>query len=122
MAENITSPLASSPTPAALPAHLLTSLQSSVSAVISAFPSAVNDGSWKTAILSLGLGYLVLVQVLRFRREKSMRRYYGYPDRASLKKMTVEDAQKIITDLATLEFPFSAETSLQFGLFKVRAF
>ncbi|KAH8197741.1 hypothetical protein TruAng_008075 [Truncatella angustata] len=83
---------------------------------VSAF---LGDGAWKTVAISIGLGYLLLVQALRFQRAKSLRRCYGFPDRASLKKMTVEDAQKIIVDLASLEFPLMSETSLQFGLFKV---
>lgn len=119
MSANLTSAFVSLPTPSALLAHLPTSVQATVSSVIAKISSAASDGSWKTTGISLGLGYLVLVQALRFQREKSMRKRYGYPDRASLGKMTVEDAQKIIKDLASLEFPMMSETSLQFGLFKV---
>ncbi|KAI0126270.1 hypothetical protein BJ170DRAFT_582302 [Xylariales sp. AK1849] len=73
---------------------------------------------WSMILVPSFLGYLLLVQLLRFRRERGMRIRYGYPDRASLAKMTVEDAQKIIKDLSTLEFPAFLVTSLQFGLFK----
>lgn len=119
MASNITSNIPSLPTPAALLAHLPSSVQTGISTLVSKVTAAAADGSWKTTAISLGVGYLVLVQALRFQREKSMRKRYGYPDRASLHKMTVEDAQKIIKELSSLEFPFTNETSLQFALFKV---
>ncbi|KAF2995163.1 hypothetical protein E8E14_001705 [Neopestalotiopsis sp. 37M] len=118
MASNITSNMPSLPTPAALLAHLPSSVQTGISTLVSKVTAAAADGSWKTTAISLGVGYLVLVQALRFQREKSMRKRYGYPDRASLHKMTVEDAQKIIKELSSLEFPFTNETSLQFALFK----
>lgn len=119
MASNMTYPFASLPAPSALLEHLPISVQSGLSTVGSKLSSAARDGSWKTAALSLGVCYLVLVQTLRFQREKSMRRQYGYPDRASLKRMTVEDAQKIIKVVASLEFPLMYAKSLEFGLFKV---
>lgn len=122
MASNLTSNIPSLPTPAALLAHLPSSVQSGISTLVSSVSAAAADGSWKTAAVSLGVGYLVLVQALRFQRERSLRRRFAYPDRASLKNMTVEDAQKIIKELSSLEFPFTNETSLQFALFKVCAF
>lgn len=118
MASNLTSNIPSLPTPAALLAHLPSSVQSGISTLVSSVSAAAADGSWKTAAVSLGVGYLVLVQALRFQRERSLRRRFAYPDRASLKNMTVEDAQKIIKELSSLEFPFTNETSLQFALFK----
>jgi hypothetical protein len=114
--------MSSLPAHAALLSHLPTSLQMNINSMTSKILSSASDGVWKAAAVSLGLGYLVLVQVLRFQREKGMRRRYGYPDRASLKAMTVEDAQKVLKELTTLEFPMMNETSLQFGLFKVSAF
>ena len=38
--------------------------------------------SW---LLTVFVGYALLCQALRFRREKALRAKYGYPDRASLK-------------------------------------
>lgn len=81
---------------------------------------SVVSSSWKSIALTLFLGYVLLCRALRYRREASMRRHFGYPDRASLAKMTTEDAQLIMRDLLTLEFPQFAVTALQFGLFKVR--
>ncbi|KAM0807802.1 putative ER-bound oxygenase mpaB/mpaB'/Rubber oxygenase catalytic domain-containing protein [Seiridium cardinale] len=118
MASNLTSTIASLPTPSSLLSRLPTLVQDSIRPVTSRISSSSNDGLWKTALICLGLGYLVLVQTLRFQREKSMRKRFGYPDRASLKNMTVEDAQKIIKVLSALEFPMMSETSLQFALFK----
>ncbi len=43
----------------------------------------------------------------------------GFPDRASLARMTVEDAQTIVKITATYEFPFSYDLALRFALFKV---
>jgi outer membrane receptor for monomeric catechols len=102
---------------ASLPSlDILSILSSPALASVSA---SAQSTSWKAYAASLGLGYLVLCQALRFRREKAMRKKYGYPDRESLKTMTVEHAQMILKDLATLEFPQFMETSLQFALFKV---
>ncbi|KAK9416342.1 putative ER-bound oxygenase mpaB/mpaB'/Rubber oxygenase catalytic domain-containing protein [Seiridium unicorne] len=96
MASNLTSTIASLPTPSSLLSRLPMLVQDSIRPVTSRISSSSNDGLWKTALICFGLGYLVLVQTLRFQREKSMRKRFGYPDRASLKNMTVEDAQKII--------------------------
>ncbi|KAK8851945.1 hypothetical protein PGQ11_014424 [Apiospora arundinis] len=74
--------------------------------------------SWKAIALTAFLGYGLLCRALRFRRERAMRRKYGFPDRASLAKMTTEDAQRIIQDVITLEFPQFGVMALQFGLFK----
>lgn len=79
--------------------------------------SSIKSSAW---LASLGIGYLLLCRLLRYRNEKSMRRRYGYPDRASLSRMTTTDAQKIIAEICQWEFPQFAVLSLQFGLFKVR--
>lgn len=108
---NVTSSLPSLPS--------LDVLSSILSSPAFASVSASARTSWKAYAASLGLGYLLLCRVLRYRREKAMRRKYGFPDRQSLKGMTVEQAQLILKDLASLEFPLMMETSLQFALFKV---
>ncbi|ORY66991.1 uncharacterized protein BCR38DRAFT_425464 [Pseudomassariella vexata] len=91
--------------PSQLPARMQASLDR--------LPSA-----WTSYIVPTVLGYLLLCQALRFRREKAMRRKYGYPDRASLARMTTTDAQMIISDLSMYEFPYMTMASAQFGLFK----
>jgi hypothetical protein len=50
---------------------------------------------------------------------EAMRKRYGYPDRASLAKMTTEIAQKIIAEVMQYEFPSLGKQSLEFALFKV---
>ncbi|PQE33795.1 dephospho- kinase protein [Rutstroemia sp. NJR-2017a WRK4] len=94
MSQNITS--SSSPTPAA---------------------SSTSFLSPSSSILLL-LSYLLLVRLLRYSRGNSLAKKLGYTDRASLKGMTNEDAQKIMSFLAELEFPKVLMTSLQFALFK----
>ncbi|KAK8132420.1 hypothetical protein PG999_000593 [Apiospora kogelbergensis] len=103
-------------------AHIIPSAVSSRFMTLStttADPAAVSAAvSWKAVALTAFLGYALLCRTLRFRREKAMRRKYGFPDRASLAKMTTEDAQLILRDILTLEFPQFGVTALQFGLFK----
>ena len=72
-----------------------------------------------TVLTSLLIVYLALCSLLRFGREKEMRRKYGYLDRASLARMTNDDAQAIVKYIIDLEFPFLYETSMKFALFKV---
>lgn len=67
----------------------------------------------------LGL-YVILCSSLRFRNEKAMAQRYHYPTRASLAKMTNDDAQQILMNILDYEFPLIYKLSLQFGLFKVR--
>ncbi|KAH8682555.1 hypothetical protein BX600DRAFT_485795 [Xylariales sp. PMI_506] len=114
MAANISAALSSLPSPTALLASLPPSLQSS----FGTFLAATHDAPWKSYIVPGTLGYLLLVRALRYRREKSMLKRYGFQTRESLAKMTVLDAHHIIKELATLEFPSFLVTALQFGLFK----
>jgi hypothetical protein len=67
----------------------------------------------------LFLSYLLLVRLLRYSRVNSLAKKLGYTSRESLKGMKNEDAQKIISSLAELEFPKVFLSSLQFALFKV---
>ncbi|KAL2354122.1 hypothetical protein BJ546DRAFT_95749 [Cryomyces antarcticus] len=62
--------------------------------------------------------YLVCIQWLRFERVSRMRTEYPYKSRASLKKMTTDEAFKIQLCLMELEFPFTTEKALQFALFR----
>lgn len=70
-------------------------------------------------ILLFGVSYVLLVRVLRFRREASLRAKFGYPDRASLARMTNTEAQQIILALGSYEFPLMQAFSMEYGLFKV---
>ncbi|KAI7780522.1 hypothetical protein LA080_015923 [Diaporthe eres] len=69
----------------------------------------------------LGL-WVILCSSLRFRNEKAMLRRYNYSTRASLAKMTNDDAQQILKYILDSEFPFTYKLSLQFALFKTYAF
>ncbi|KAL8694631.1 MAG: hypothetical protein Q9218_000726 [Villophora microphyllina] len=49
---------------------------------------------------------------------RSLPKKYGYAKRQSLSKMTVNDAQSILTELIELEFPSTFQKSVFFALFK----
>ncbi|VUC33320.1 unnamed protein product [Clonostachys rosea] len=74
--------------------------------------------SWVPVAVVGVLGYLTLCRVLRFRNIQALRSQLNYPDRASLSRMTVHDAQKIINFLYYKEFPLFYDLSLRFALFK----
>jgi hypothetical protein len=95
-------------------------MSQNISSSSSPSPPASNSSllSPASSILLL-LSYLLLVRLLRYSRGNSLAKKLGYTDRASLKGMTNEDAQKIISFLAELEFPKVFLSSLQFALFKV---
>lgn len=71
---------------------------------------------WTAAVVST-LGYLVLVQALRFRRRDSLSRY-GFNNRASFGSMSLQDAFNIQLPLAELEFPRTFSISVFFAIFK----
>lgn len=71
----------------------------------------------RTIIIAATLGYLLTIQVLRFRRRDSLSKY-GFNDRASLKNMSLEDAFRIQLPLAELEFPRTFSISVFFAIFK----
>ncbi len=100
MAENATTTAlpARSSEPAALPRQLLT--------------------SWSTWAAVLA-AYVGLCSLLRFRFERAMRDKFNYPDRASLARMTNDDAQAILKYIIEREFPYLYKLSLQFAIFKV---
>ncbi|ROT36297.1 hypothetical protein SODALDRAFT_335389 [Sodiomyces alkalinus F11] len=64
------------------------------------------------------LGYLALCAALRFRGIKNLQRRMGFTDRASLKRMTNDEAQIIVRYIIEREFPMFYELALQFALFK----
>ncbi|KAI0380328.1 hypothetical protein F5Y04DRAFT_103279 [Hypomontagnella monticulosa] len=100
-------------------------MNSSVPEGIYAFPNPLSDflssSSWTTFIIPTLILYIALCQTLRFRREHAFRKKMGYPDRASLARMTSVEAQAIIKFMATWEIPLSHFLSLEFGLFKTYA-
>ena len=71
------------------------------------------------AFVAAVLGYVALVERLRFRRRDSLTSKYPYRDRQSFARMTLEDAFEIMSPLAELEFPTTFSTSIFFALFKV---
>lgn len=71
------------------------------------------------AIAAALLGYVGLVERLRFRRRGSLASKYSYCNRHSFARMTLEDAFEIQLPLAELEFPTIFSASIFFALFKV---
>ncbi|EGD98232.1 hypothetical protein TESG_05613 [Trichophyton tonsurans CBS 112818] len=69
-------------------------------------------------IVCVGAAYLTAVQLLRFRRIRSLEKQYGYHTRESMSKMTNDEAWAIHQTMMTLEFPFFTLKGLQFALFK----
>jgi len=70
-------------------------------------------------ITALVLTYPFLCSTLRFRRRDAMHKKYNYHDKASLSRMTAEDAFNIMKYVAELEFPTFYKLSIQFGIFQV---
>ena len=63
--------------------------------------------------------YLVVVQLLRYRRRDRVQQRYGRHPRAFLADMKLGEAFEIVRDLAELEFPTIFPGSVFFALFKV---
>ncbi len=74
---------------------------------------------WKALVPLLLVLYLIMVSFLRYRRVNSMTSKLGYTTRASLARMTTDDAQTILNYLSELEFPLIWYNSVAFALFKV---
>lgn len=73
---------------------------------------------WTTLLLPALLIYLLLVRSLRFRRARCLEKLYSPQGKSSFKHMTTNDAQVILKDLTTLEFPKLFGFSIIFALFK----
>lgn len=71
-------------------------------------------------VLAILIAYPLLVSLLRFRRVQWLHQKYKFPNRASLAKMTDDEAWEIQKVLLQLEFPFLYVKALQFALFRVR--
>lgn len=63
--------------------------------------------------------YLGLVSALRRHTDRTLKKEFHYPDRASLAKMTLSDAWLIQHRVATQEFPFFVIASLRAAVFQV---
>ena len=72
------------------------------------------------ALLFLLTAYLVLIQALRFRRSNASAKHWRakFPTRASLSKMTVDDAFAILLELQQLELPLAFEIGLAGALYR----
>lgn len=68
--------------------------------------------------LSLALGYMILVRLLRYHRAKEMASPYGDGKR-SLSDMTSDDAHAIMKNLQELEFPAAFTKARTVALLKV---
>lgn len=79
--------------------------------------------SWPTTsvLAALLVGWVFLCASLRFRRIDNLQKRLGYTDRASLARMTNNDAQVILQNIIEFEFPKLYLLSLQFAIFKARA-
>lgn len=75
--------------------------------------------SWPALILLGFTSYAALCSLFRFRRLQSVRARYGYTDRASLARMTNQDAHEISKNLIYLEFPLFYDLSVRLALFEV---
>ncbi|RYP24349.1 hypothetical protein DL765_000613 [Monosporascus sp. GIB2] len=77
--------------------------------------------SWPTLLLAGLAAYAALCRALRHRREHAMRRAFGFTDRASLARMTADEAQRIIYYIQVYDIPMFHVLSLEFGMFKTYA-
>lgn len=66
------------------------------------------------------VGYLSLCSALRFRRINNLKAKLKFTDRASLSRMTIEEAQVITKNAMYYEFPIFYDLSLRFALLRVR--
>ncbi|KAH7162330.1 hypothetical protein B0J13DRAFT_633265 [Dactylonectria estremocensis] len=81
-------------------------------------PSSASLSSWPALLLIGFVSYICLCSLLRFKRIKSTRVRYGYTNRASLARMTNQDAHEIAKSLIYLEFPLFYDFSVRLALFE----
>ncbi|KAI0147192.1 hypothetical protein GGR57DRAFT_262906 [Xylariaceae sp. FL1272] len=74
--------------------------------------------SWGSLLAGGITAYLVVVRFLRYNRRDKTIRQYSPQGRRSLGNLSLENAHKIVLDLATLEFPAVFSGSIFFALFK----
>ena len=73
-------------------------------------------------IFLVAVAYVSFVRYLRYERRDGVAQKYGYTEKSSYARMTIEDAHAIQLDLAQLEFPRIFSASVFFAIFKVRNF
>ena len=73
---------------------------------------------WTFVVAGLAL-YAGLCSTLRFRRIKRMQAQYNFQDRASLSRMTNQDAQEIAKIVIWSEFPIMYDLAMRVALLKV---
>lgn len=71
-----------------------------------------------TAGLALVVAYVALCKGLRYRRRDKKHAQSPFKTREDFKRMTGEDAWKIVEYVQAIEFPFTSKLALQFALFK----
>lgn len=76
--------------------------------------------AWTTILAVSAVSYVTLCYLLRFQRLHSMRSRHKFTDRASLARMTNEDAHAIMKTVVTFEFPKFYDLALRLALFRVR--
>ncbi|KAJ6446654.1 C6 finger domain-containing protein [Purpureocillium lavendulum] len=99
-------------------------------ATLTGFSAAGLDGhngaaqqqvSWSAAFALALVAYASACSFLRFRRFKDIHGRFPYPDRASLSRMTNEDAQAIVHSMSSWECPLFFDLGLRYALFKTYA-
>ncbi|KAM0279178.1 hypothetical protein ACHAQH_004722 [Verticillium albo-atrum] len=87
-------------------------------------PQSAVSAYWPSTpiIVAVVLGYLLLCQFLRFYHINALQKRLGYTDRASLARMSNDDAQIILKHIMERDFPMFYELALQFAIFKTYAF
>jgi len=74
-----------------------------------------DDGS-TTLFISIACGYLLLVQLLRYRRHKNLSILYQQNIIDSKDILDQEVARRILSDISGFEFPLIYRISLEFAL------
>ncbi|RGP67780.1 dephospho- kinase [Fusarium longipes] len=69
-------------------------------------------------LLGIFVGYVALCSLVRFSRVNSLRSKLGFHDRASLSRMTNQDAFEIVKVMANLEFPLFYDLGTRLALFE----
>lgn len=73
---------------------------------------------WFLLTLPAVLAYVILVSSLRHQRAMYLPKKFNLSSRESFRRMTTDEAQSILKDLAELEFPKIFGFSIIFALFK----
>ncbi|KAF4967184.1 hypothetical protein FSARC_5217 [Fusarium sarcochroum] len=78
--------------------------------------------SWSgPIILGVFLGYVTLCSLVRFSRVNSLQSRLGFKDRASLSRMTNQDAFEIVNSIAQFDFPLFYDLAVRLALFETYA-